>query len=54
MLAEARAQSMTRLELDTFSALTAAAHLYRSVGFSARSGEQRNDWGPAITINTMN
>jgi ribosomal protein S18 acetylase RimI-like enzyme len=49
LLAEARAQHMQRLELDTFSALTTAAHLYRSAGFEVVSREQRYDWGPTIT-----
>jgi RimJ/RimL family protein N-acetyltransferase len=49
LLEKARAAAMTRLELDTFSALTAAAHIYRSVGFRVVSARQRDDWGPTIT-----
>jgi ribosomal protein S18 acetylase RimI-like enzyme len=49
LLAEARAQEMTRLELDTYSALTAAAHLYRGAGFQVVAAETRDDWGGAIT-----
>jgi GNAT superfamily N-acetyltransferase len=45
----ARAQGMTRLVLDTFSALTAAAHVYRGAGFRVVSARERDDWGPAIT-----
>jgi ribosomal protein S18 acetylase RimI-like enzyme len=49
LLAHARAAEMTRLELDTFSALTEAAHLYRSAGFEVTSARERDDWGPTIT-----
>ena len=49
LVAEARAQGMTRLELDTFSALTAAARIYRGVGFRVVSDRERDDWGPTIT-----
>jgi GNAT superfamily N-acetyltransferase len=49
LLAEARAQSINRLELETFSALTAAAHIYRTVGFRLVSSRERDDWGPTIT-----
>lgn len=45
---EARAQGMRRLELVTFSALTTAAHLYRSIGFRLLSMREREDWGPLI------
>jgi RimJ/RimL family protein N-acetyltransferase len=45
----ARAQGMTRLVLDTYSALTAAAHVYRSAGFEVVSARDRDDWGPTIT-----
>jgi hypothetical protein len=40
---------MSRLALDTFSALTAAAHVYRSVGFRVITEREREDWGPTIT-----
>ena len=40
---------MRRLELDTFSALRAAAKLYRDAGFSVVSARERSDWGPTIT-----
>jgi GNAT superfamily N-acetyltransferase len=45
----ARAQGMTRLELDTFSALKAAAHIYRSHGFVVVSERPRCDWGTEMT-----
>ncbi len=48
LLSECRAAGMTRLELTTFSALTAAAHLYRSVGFEVVSARERTDWGSPI------
>jgi GNAT superfamily N-acetyltransferase len=48
LLEEARASGMRRLELTTFSALRAAGHLYRSVGFEVRSAAERDDWGSPI------
>jgi RimJ/RimL family protein N-acetyltransferase len=45
----ARADGMTRLVLDTYSALTAAAHVYTSTGFTVVSERDRDDWGPTIT-----
>jgi RimJ/RimL family protein N-acetyltransferase len=48
LLDTARAAGMVRLELDTFSDLRAAAHLYRSVGFKVVSSSARDDWGPPI------
>lgn len=48
-LEEARAAGMTRVALDTYSALTAAAHVYRSVGFRVTSERDRDDWGPTIS-----
>jgi ribosomal protein S18 acetylase RimI-like enzyme len=49
LLSSARAAGMRRLELETFSELRAAAHLYRSVGFEVIGEVQRDDWGPTIT-----
>jgi ribosomal protein S18 acetylase RimI-like enzyme len=49
LVAEARAQGLTRLELDTYSELTSAARIYRSVGFRVVAERRREDWGPAIT-----
>jgi ribosomal protein S18 acetylase RimI-like enzyme len=49
LLSEARAQGMTEICLDTYSDLSAAAHLYRSAGFVVTSEIERSDWGPTIT-----
>jgi RimJ/RimL family protein N-acetyltransferase len=48
-LEQARSAGMTQVVLDTYSALTAAAHVYRSVGFEVTSQRDRDDWGPTIT-----
>lgn len=48
LLAKARADGLRRLELETFSELRAAAHLYRSAGFVVTWERPRNDWGPPI------
>jgi GNAT superfamily N-acetyltransferase len=45
----AREHGMRRLELETFRALTAAARIYRDVGFEVISARERTDWGPPIT-----
>jgi GNAT superfamily N-acetyltransferase len=45
----ARANGMARLELETFSALTAAARIYRETGFELTWERERDDWGPTIT-----
>jgi RimJ/RimL family protein N-acetyltransferase len=45
----ARELGMRRLELDTFSALRAAAKLYRDAGFRVVGARERSDWGPTIT-----
>lgn len=47
---EARRLGFKRLELDTFGALTAAASIYRSVGFKLVSEEQTDMWGPPIAF----
>ncbi|MBV9048206.1 MAG: GNAT family N-acetyltransferase [Solirubrobacterales bacterium] len=49
-LATARAAGMRTLELETFSRLTAAAHLYRDAGFRVESSHQTEQWGPAIVL----
>lgn len=49
LLSEARAAGMRRLELETFSDLRAAAHLYRGAGFEVISAADRHDWGPTIS-----
>ena len=48
----ARELGMRRLELDTFSALRAAARIYRDVGFRVVGARERSDWGPTITYQT--
>lgn len=45
----ARELGMRRLELDTFSALRAAARMYRDAGFRVVGARERSDWGPEIT-----
>jgi RimJ/RimL family protein N-acetyltransferase len=49
LLDEARAAGMRRLELETFSALAAAAHIYTAAGFELRWSRERLDWGSAVT-----
>lgn len=44
LVALARAQGMTELELETFSDLTVAARLYRAHGFRVVSETVRRDW----------
>jgi GNAT superfamily N-acetyltransferase len=48
LLAHARAAGFKRLELDTFSALTTAARIYRAAGFLVTSASERDDWGPTV------
>jgi ribosomal protein S18 acetylase RimI-like enzyme len=50
LLAHARSGPYDRLELETFSALRAAAHLYRSEGFAVVSTEVHDRWGPSIEM----
>ena len=45
----ARELGMRRLELDTFSALRAAARIYRDAGFRVVGSRERDDWGPPIS-----
>ncbi len=47
-VAEARDRGLVRLELETFSELTTAAHLYREAGFRVTSERERFDWGRPI------
>ncbi|MHB8692712.1 MAG: GNAT family N-acetyltransferase [Solirubrobacteraceae bacterium] len=49
LLQRAREQQMTQLVLDTFSELTVAARLYRSVGFEVVAESPRDDWGTPMT-----
>jgi ribosomal protein S18 acetylase RimI-like enzyme len=48
MLDVARADGYHELSLETFSALRAAGHLYRSFGFAVTWERPRDDWGPPI------
>jgi GNAT superfamily N-acetyltransferase len=50
LLAQARADGLTRLELTTFSALTSAAHLYRDAGFTVAWARETTEWGPPIVL----
>ena len=49
LLDEARGAGMRKLVLETFSALTAAARIYREAGFELRWSREREDWGPPVT-----
>jgi ribosomal protein S18 acetylase RimI-like enzyme len=49
LVEEARAAGMRRLVLETFSALTAAARIYRGVGFRVVWEQATDKWGPEIT-----
>lgn len=48
LLASARAAGHQRMELDTFSELRAAAHLYRDAGFRRVSARRQLMWGREI------
>jgi GNAT superfamily N-acetyltransferase len=50
LLDEARAAGLRRLELATFSRLTAAARIYRDAGFRVVSERDRDDLGPVVTF----
>ena len=53
LLGEALAYARERfrtLELETFSELAAAAHLYRTAGFVLRDSAPRNDWGREVEL----
>ena len=45
VIAEARAAGQTLLALETFSELTAAAHIYRDIGFELTWEETKPRWG---------
>jgi ribosomal protein S18 acetylase RimI-like enzyme len=48
LLATARAAGLERLQLETYSALGAAARIYRDAGFSVVWERRREDWGTAV------
>ncbi len=50
LLDEARDAGHETLELETFSALRAAAHLYRAAGFRVASQHETDMWGPPIVF----
>jgi GNAT superfamily N-acetyltransferase len=50
LLSEARAARLSMLELETFSALTAAARIYRAAGFELRWQREIDHWGPRIQM----
>jgi ribosomal protein S18 acetylase RimI-like enzyme len=50
LLDEARAAGLRTLVLETFSGLTAAAHIYRAAGFRVVWERPLYEWGPAITF----
>jgi ribosomal protein S18 acetylase RimI-like enzyme len=50
LLARARAVGYERIELDTFSELRAAAHLYRGAGFERTGSQRRRIWGREIEM----
>lgn len=50
LLADARSAGLERLKLETFSALTAAARIYRDAGFRIVSERGSDQWGPLLTM----
>ncbi len=48
LVAEARDAGLERVELETFSALTAAARIYREVGFRVVWEREGDQWGPLV------
>jgi len=49
LLVCAREKGLSRIELETFSALASAARIYRNVGFKLTWERERTNWGPPIT-----
>jgi GNAT superfamily N-acetyltransferase len=50
LIAEADGSGLAVLRLETFSALRAAGHLYRSVGFEEVDSRRFSDWGRPIVL----
>jgi len=50
LMQAARAYGYEHMWLETFSALEAAAHLYREAGFELRGSEESTRWGPEIVV----
>ena len=50
LIAQARRSGFEHLVLDTFSALTAAARIYRDAGFAVVSEREGDQWGPPLTM----
>jgi GNAT superfamily N-acetyltransferase len=50
LLSEARGARLATLELETFSALTVAARIYRAAGFELRWERETDRWGPGIQM----
>jgi ribosomal protein S18 acetylase RimI-like enzyme len=48
LVVEARAKELKKLRLETFSALTAAAAIYKKIGFNVISEREVDWWGPTI------
>lgn len=48
LMVKARQAGLERLELETFSALTAAAKIYRDVGFRVVWEHEADKWGPLL------
>ena len=50
LIGEAEDAGLAVLRLETFSALRAAGHLYRSVGFELLDSRRFSDWGRPIVL----
>ncbi len=50
LVSEASEVGLARLALETFSALSAAARIYRDLGFAIRWQRETDGWGPPITL----
>lgn len=50
LIGEAEEAGLTGLRLETFSALRAAGHLYRSLGFELTDSQRFSGWGRPIVL----